>query len=39
MNSCQIIMSQTLRDIEGKDFTGGLSTEDYLEKLREGELG
>lgn len=31
--------SMTHRDIEDKDFTAGLSTEVYLEKLREGELG
>ena len=31
--------SMTLKDIEDKEFTSGLSTQDYLEKLREGELG
>jgi hypothetical protein len=31
--------SMTLKDIEDRDFTEGLNTEDYLEKLREGELG
>jgi hypothetical protein len=29
----------TIHDIRDPDFTGGLSTADYLNKLREGELG
>lgn len=29
----------TLKDIEDREFTGGLSISEYLDKLREGELG
>jgi hypothetical protein len=31
--------TMTLRDIEDKDFTGGLTITEYIEKLREGALG
>jgi hypothetical protein len=31
--------SMTTKDIEDKNFTGGLGINEYLEKLREGELG
>jgi len=31
--------TMTLRDIEDADFTGNLTTLDYIEKLREGTLG
>jgi hypothetical protein len=31
--------AMTLKDIEDRDFTGGLQIEDYLDKLREGNLG
>jgi hypothetical protein len=29
----------TINDIKDQDFTGGLSAAEYLEKLREGDLG
>lgn len=29
----------TINDIKDQDFTGGLSTAEYLERLREGDLG
>lgn len=31
--------TMTLHDVEDRDFTGKLSTEEYVERLREGDLG
>jgi hypothetical protein len=32
-------MNMTLKDIEDPDFTGSISINDYIDKLREGSLG